>query len=237
MKTTQYFRYLIPLVILTVFVIWLKPQWFGLIGEDYHLIQFRSDYKDLINILYVAITLWLVLVTKKTLEINLYAQKALNEPLIDSNLIITKTKPEASLFDSQSLKIHVLPESNYVEEAEGASVYLLIKNVNGFGKATKLKAIIDLEAQIPDKMSINRELNLQYLLANQAIALYLYRFENPSLIHSLKIKKIEISYTNPFDEASKTSEQKIVYDKTNHLLAKGDMLETISLGEGIKKNQ
>lgn len=225
---------LIPLGILLVFLIWLKPGWFGLISESYDVNNFRNNYKDIINIIYVGVTIWLVYITKKTLDINLYAQKALNEPLLDCQLVITQEKLEANNYDVKALKMHAFQESNYVENAEGASVYLLIKNINGFGKATNVKVVISVEANIPDKISIKRMQTFQYLLADQAVALYFYRFERPSLQHSLNIEHVEISYSNPFDEASDQGSKKIIYNKNKTLSAIGNMAQSIKLGDGIK---
>jgi len=220
--------------LILLLLIWFKPNWFYLISADYDIQSFRNDYKDLINIVYVAGTLWLVILTRKALETNFNSQKALNDPMIDCNIIISQLKPTSEMNEIQTLKIQVLPDSNYIENAEGASVYLLIRNINGFGKATNLKITLVIDAGIPDKISINRHANIPFLLANQGIALYLYRFENPSIRNSLRIEKISITYSSPFDEASKILPREIVFDKENSIIANGEFINSITLGSGIK---
>ena len=185
----------------------------------------------IILILYVPLTLWLVLITREMSLIALNAQKASNRPELKCTLLISNEKPAA-----KNLEILNSEDAKYIENKEGANVFFLVQNLHGSGKAINLSIALEFEASIPDKISLKRNFDKSFLSPGDSIASYIYRFEWSGLPDlSLKLVKCKISYTTPFDEASKEPLKEINFDRNEKLPAEGNKVDTINLGDGIRK--
>lgn len=228
--------YVSGIVFIIVLVLWFFPTTFGLITENYSITQFRSDLKDLAGLFYIVVTLWLVLVTKKMAETSINSQKAMNRPEILCELFISNEKPTSNHFTSiNNIEIRSSSDAEYIEGQDGASVFLIIKNRYGGGKAININLIAEFEAKNPENLKLERRLIFDFLAEGDAIAFYVYRFEKPSTENcSLKLKKCEMQYTNPFSEASNEPLKKLFYDKEKQILANGNHIGLITLKEGIR---
>lgn len=223
-------------VFLILLILWLFPNQFGFITETYGISQFRSDLKDLAGLFYIMITLWLVLVTRKMAETSINSQRALNRPEIVSELFISDEKPSNVVFNGiKNIEIRSIPNVEYIENLEGASVFILIKNRYGGGKAIDLKLSSEFYAKNPDIFKLERDLEIDFLAEGDAIALYINRFAKPSKENcELALLNFNLSYTNPFSSASNEPSKIIQYDKQKPILANGNLIGSINLADGIR---
>jgi hypothetical protein len=230
--------YASSLVFLVMIILWLFPNRFGLLSEKYLIVQFRSDLKDLANIFYIVITLWLVLVTRKMAEISINSQKAFNRPEILVELFISDEKPITEHFTAiKNVEIRNTSDSEYSDGQLGANIFLVIKNRYGGGKAIVIKINANFEANNPERISLPRTLEIDYLAEGDCVAVYLYRFERPSFDHcSLKLKSCTLQFTTPFNEASGDNPIELKYGIDNQMLATGNHIGAIKLESGIRIN-
>lgn len=228
--------YLSSLLLIAILILWFFPAKFNLISDEYPIVQFRSDLKDLAGIFYIVITLWLVLVTRKMAETSVNAQKAMNRPEILSELYISDQKPNENSFSAiKNIEIRSSSDAEYIDNQEGASVFLIIKNRYGGGKAINISVNADFTAKNPENLKMERSLKIDFLAEGDAIAFYIYRYEKPSTDKcSLVLEKCEMTYTNPFSEASNEPLKKIIYNKDNSISANGNHIGLISLSSGIR---
>lgn len=236
MKNIKNPLYLSGFLLIVILALWFFPTKFNLISEDYPIKQFRSDLKDLAGLFYIVITLWLVLVTRKMAETSVNAQKAMNRPEILSELYISDQKPNEKSFTAiKNIEIRSSSDAEYVNDQEGASVFLIIKNRYGGGKAINISLQAEFTAKNPENLKLERSLNIDFLAEGDAIAFYIYRYEKPSTDKcSLILTKCEMNYTNPFSEASNEPLKKITYNKDNAISANGNHIGLISLESGIR---
>lgn len=227
------------LIFIVIVILWLYPNWFNLLDKNYQLSQFRSDLKDLANIFYIVITLWLVLVTRKMAEISINSQKAFNRPEISCELFISDEKPMSEHFTAiKDVEIRSTADSEYSEEQHGASVFLVIKNRYGGGKAINIKLNATFQANNPDGISLPRNIEIDYLAEGDCVAIYLYRFEKPSIENcSLKLTNSTLQFTTPFNEASHDNPIELKYGQKNQILALGNHIGAIKLEDGIRTNK
>jgi hypothetical protein len=219
-----------------VLVFWFFPNILGLINEQYPLRQFRSDLKDLAQLFYILVTLWLVLVTRKMAEVSLNSQKASNRPELMCELFISSEKPNINHFTGiKNIEIRNTSDSEYDEELLGANIFLIVKNRYGGGKAISLTTNANLEAKNPERMTLPRKMEIDYLAEGDCVAFYLYRFERPSHENcSLKLIDCLLKFTTPFNEASKDNPIEINYNTKNQILATGNHIGAIKLNGGIR---
>jgi hypothetical protein len=195
---------------------------------------FRSDLKDLVYILYVPITLWLVLVTRNMATISINAQRALHRPELKAQLVVTNETPTPTDCKCTHLETISTEDSEFAPSPDGVYVFLLINNLYGGGKAIRLNIDIDLIATDKDKVELPRKVNVHSLLSGDALALYIYTFTKPSTDKSkLSLKMCTVSYTNPFDEASKAAPQLLAFNNKNTLMVTGNHSGAVKLGEGL----
>ena len=227
--------YLSALVFIVVLVLWFFPRALKLIDEKDSITQFRSDLKDVASLFYYVATLWLVLVTRKMSQVSLNALKASNRPEIHCELFIADKKPSKEDFIGINyLEIRNTGDSHYIEGQSGASIYLIIRNSNRGGKAINLKLEANLEAKNPDSMSFRRTVEISSLAEGDCVVVYLHRFETPSRSSSmLNLLECSLQYTTPFNEASKDDPIEIKYGRQNQMLAHGNLIGAINLGNGI----
>ncbi len=225
-------------VFVVILLLWFFPSKLGLTTEAYTVTQFRSDLKDLASIFYIVITLWLVLVTRKMAEISLNSQKAFNRPELMCELFISNEKPINAHFTGiKNIEIRNTPDSEYIEDQSGANLFLIIKNRYGGGKSINLKINSNFEATNPERITLNRNLEIDYLAEGDSVAFYLYRFEKPSTeTCSINLKSCHLQFTTPFNEASKDSPIEIIYNKGNQILATGNHVGAIKIENGIRLN-
>ncbi len=228
--------YVSGFVFIIVLILWLFPTTFGFISENYNITQFRSDLKDLAGLFYIVVTLWLVLVTRKMAETSINSQKAMNRPEILCELFISNEKPVSNHFTSiNNIDIRSTSDAEYIDNQDGASVFIIIKNRYGGGKAINVSLTAEFEAKNPENLTLERKLNINFLAEGDAIAFYVYRFEKPSTENCyLKLKKCEMLYTNPFSEASNEPLKKLSYNKDKQILANGNHIGLITLKDGIR---
>lgn len=228
--------YLSGIILIIILVLWFFPDTFGLISDDYPIKQFRSDLKDLAGLFYIVVTLWLVLVTRKMAETSVNAQKAMNRPEILSELYISDKKPVGDSFNAiKNIEIRSSSDAEYIDDQEGASVFLIIKNRYGGEKAINISLTAEFTAKNPENLKLERNINIDFLAEGDAIAFYIYRYEKPSTDKcSLLLSKCEMQYTNPFSEASNEPLKKIIYNKDNAIIANGNHIGLISLKSGIR---
>lgn len=98
---------------------WLIPDKLGLTRDNYTILNARSDIKDFANILYVAFTLWLVLLTQKMAAISFNAQRATSKPELNATLFVTNEKADSKLFGVHNLKILTSANNEYNPNLEG----------------------------------------------------------------------------------------------------------------------
>lgn len=227
------------LIFLIILLLWLCPNRFGLISKDYPINLFRSDLKDLANLFYIVITLWLVLVTRKMAEISINSQKAFNRPEISGELFVSDEKPAEGHFTAiKNVEIRSTSNSEYNEGQVGASIFLVIKNRYGGGKAINIKIQSNFEANNPDRISLPRNIEIDYLAEGDCVAIYLYRFDKPSVENcSLKLANIILQFTTPFNEASSDNPIELKYGVDNEILAIGNHIGAIKLEKGIRTNK
>ena len=221
---------------LIILALWFIPGFFHLISDNYPIEQFRSDLKDLAGLFYIVVTLWLVLVTRKMAETSVITQKALNRPEIVLELFISNENPNQLKFSSiNNVEIRSTVDAKYIPEQEGASVFLLIKNRYGGGKAININIISKFSAHNPDNFTIEREFKIDFLAEGDAIAFYIFRYDKPSTDRcKLEINRCEIEYSTPFTEASNEPKMKTSYTNDNNMLATGNHIGLITLGDGIR---
>ena len=226
-------------IFLIIVVIWINPSFFNLISNEYPLQQFRSDLKDLANLFYIVVTLWLVLVTRKMAEVSINSQKAFNRPEISAELFISDEKPNEAHFSAiKNVEIRSTINSEYNEGLNGASVFLIIKNRYGGGKAINFKLTANFEANNPDQISLPRTIEIDYLAEGDCIAIYLYRFDKPSIENCvLKLCNCSLQFTTPFNEASSDNPIELKYNIEKEILATGNHIGAIKLEKGIRINK
>ena len=231
--------YASTLIFVLVIILWLKPEAFNLISKDYPVVQFRSDLKDLANLFYIVVTLWLVLVTRKMAEVSINSQKAFNRPEISGELFVSDEKPSDLHFSAiKNVEIRNTSNSEYNEGLVGASVFLVIKNRYGGGKAINIKMIANFEANNPDSVSLIRTVEIDYLAEGDCVAIYLYRFEKPSIDScALKLLNSTLQFTTPFNEASHDNPIELKYGFENEILATGNHVGAIKLEKGIRTDK
>ncbi len=228
--------YASTLIFVVVLLFWIFPNKFGFLNENYQLAQFRNDLKDLANLFYIVLTLWLVLVTRKMAEVSLNSQKALNRPELLGELFISDEKPNKDHFTAiKNVEIRNTIGSEYNDGQIGASVFLVIKNRYGGGKAIDIKVNSAFEANNPERISLPRTMNIDYLAEGDCVVIYLYRFEKPSNEHcALKLTHCNVQFTTPFNEASGDSPIELIYNAENEILATGNHTGAIKLERGIR---
>ncbi len=232
-----------PLIISTIALAVILILWFFAVplrlAEESTIVGFRANLQAVGNFFYLVVTLWLVLVTRKMAEVSLNAQKAANRPEILCELYIDTKKPSETDFQGiKRIELMNTEGSRYEEGISGAGIFLILKNRYGGGKAIDINIDASFEANSPDTVLLDRPFTVDYLAEGDCIAVYLYRFEKPSLEDCfIKLKKCSIGYTTPFGEASKDSKLKIEYGKNNPMLATGNLIGAIKLGEGVKINK
>jgi hypothetical protein len=221
-----------------VLSLWFFPNTLGLVNEIYPLSQYRSDLKDLAQLFYILVTLWLVLVTRKMAEVSLNSQKASNRPEIMCELFISSEKPFVSNFTGiKNIEIRNTSDSEYDEELKGANIFLIVKNRYGGGKAINITTNTNLEAKNPERITLPRKIEIDYLAEGDCVAFYLYRFERPSHDNcSIKLTDCMLKFTTPFNEASKDNHIEISYNNKNQILATGNHIGAIKLDGGIRTN-
>ena len=230
--------YISSFVFLIVLILWRFPSVIGVTKEPSSIFQFRTDLKDLASIFYYIVTLWLVLVTRKMADISINAQKAMNRPEIMCELYISSEKPTIELFNGvKNVELRNTADSSFNEGLKGASVFLIIKNRYGGGKSINLIATVNLEAQNPERIKLTRTIEIDYLAEGDCVAVYLYRFEKPSIENcSIKLIESKLRFTTPFNEASKDSPIEIKYNNDKQILATGNHIGAIVLNGGIRTN-
>ena len=223
-------------VLIIVLLIWIFPEKLGLVHENISISEFRSDLKDLTSLFYIVITLWLVLVTRKMVEISINSQKALNRPEILCELFINDEKPDTTNISGiKNVEIRNTIDAKYIENQDGACVFIIIKNRYGGGKAINININAQFSAKNPENLQLERKLEIDFLAEGDAIALYIYRYEKPSTDNChLGLVNCELSHTNPFAEASNEPLKTIKYNRTKSILAKGNHIGAITLSEGIR---
>ena len=237
---------IVPFLLFTVFIIfWSFPNHLGVTGEKYSVTQFRADLAGLAGIIYTVVTLYLVLLTRNMAEISrnmaeisLLAQKASNRPELFCELFISGEKPIAGSFnDVTNIEIRNTPDSKFNDAAPGASIFLVIRNRIRGGKAINLTYNINLVAQTPQTMRIERTIEVDYLAEGSCVAVHLYRLDEPekATCH-LKLNHRIYRYTTPFNDASKEPPMEYRNDENNPILASGNSLANITLGSGIITN-
>lgn len=238
MKTNSinYPLYLSGFVFVIVLILWTFPEKLGFIGIEYNISQFRADLKDLAGLFYIVVTLWLVLVTRKMAETSINSQKAMNRPEILCELFISDEKPSSNLFTGiNNIEIRSSSDAEFVNEQEGASVFFIVKNRYGGGKAINIDLLSEFIAENPENIKLERKLKIDFLAEGDAIAFYIYRYEKPSTDRcSLLLSKCELTYTNPFSEASNEPLMKIIHEKNNSIVANGNHIGLIKLKSGIR---
>lgn len=227
------------LLFIIVLILWFYPSWFNLVDKDYPITLFRSDLKDLANLFYIVIGLWLVLVTRKMAEVSINSQKAFNRPEMLCELFISDEKPTSSHFTGiKNVEIRSTVDSEYNEDQLGASIFLVVKNRYGGGKSINIKLKANLEANNPDRISLPRNMEIDYLAEGDCVAIYLYRFEKPSIDNcSLKLTDSTLQFTTPFNEASHDNPIELKYGLQNEILAIGNHIGAIKLESGIRTNK
>lgn len=230
--------YVTSIIFIVVLVLWFFPSFLGLIKEQYSISQYRSDLKDLSQLFYILVTLWLVLVTRKMAEVSLNSQKAFNRPELMCELFISSEKPDLKHFTGiKNIEIRNTSDSEYDEELQGANIFLIIKNRYGGGKAINLTTSANFEAKNPERITLPRKIEIDYIAEGDCVAFYLYRFERPSNEScSLKLTDCLLKFTTPFNEASKDKHIEILYNHKNQILATGNHIGAIKLTEGIRTN-
>lgn len=229
----------LSLGVLVIFLLlWFFPNLLNLVTNDYTLSQYRSDLKDLINVFYIVITLWLVLVTRKMAEVSLNSQKAFNRPEIYCELFISSEKPSlTNVSNMKNIEIRNTIHSQYSEGQSGASIFLIIKNRYGGGKAIKLEVKTEFAAMNPEGIAFNRNTEIEYLAEGDCVAVYCYRFDRPSTENcSLELKYCTLKFTTPFNEASNDPSLEIKHNYNNPILATGNHIGAIKLDSGIRVN-
>ena len=230
--------YFTTLLFIVVVILWFFPNFIGLVNNQYTLSQYRSDLKDLAQLFYILVTLWLVLVTRKMAEVSLNSQKASNRPEIMCELFISSDKPIVNNFTGiKNIEIRNTSDSEYVEELQGANIFLIVKNRYGGGKAINIKTNTNLDAKNPERITLPRKIEIDYLAEGDCVAFYLYRFEKPNNENcSLKLIDCVLTFTTPFNEASKDNHIEITYNNKNQILATGNHIGAIKLDGGIRTN-
>lgn len=220
-------------IIILIIIAWFFPS-SSLLTDKYTIAHYRSNLKDLLLVVYIPLTLWLVWITRKMSEIALNAQKASNRPELECTLLISNEKPDAKTFKAQNLEILNTKDAQYTENKGGACVFLLIQNLPGSGKAINLSLKMKFEATNPEKFGFDRNFQYNFLSPGDSLACYIYRFEWPGLpTLGLKLDYCKISYTTPFDEASKEPLKEINFDSNYELPAEGNKVGEIKLSGGI----
>ncbi|HLO60330.1 MAG TPA: hypothetical protein VK179_16385 [Bacteroidales bacterium] len=230
--------YCTTLLFLVVLILWFFPNILGLISERYSLAQYRSDLKDLAQLFYILVTFWLVMVTRKMAEVSLNSQKAMNRPEVLCELFISSEKPAIMHFNGiKNMELRNTSDSEYDEELQGANVFLIIKNRYNGGKAINLTTDSYFEAKNPERILLPRKIEIDYIAEGDCVAFYLYRYERPSSENcSLKLVNCLLSFTTPFNEASKDQYIEISYNNNNPILATGNHVGAIKLDGGIRTN-
>jgi hypothetical protein len=228
--------YLSGFLLILILILWFFPEKLNLLSEEYPVKQFRSDLKDLAGLFYIVVTLWLVLVTRKMAETSVNAQKAMNRPEILTELYVSDKKPiEGSFTAIKNIEIRSSSDAEYIDDQEGASVFLVVKNRYGGGKAINISLKAEFKAKNPENLKLERNLKIDFLAEGDAIAFYIYRYEKPSTDKcSLELTNCELKYTNPFSEASNEPFKSIDYNKDNAISANGNHIGLISLNTGIR---
>jgi hypothetical protein len=228
--------YLSGFLLILILILWFFPEKLNLLSEEYPVRQFRSDLKDLAGLFYIVVTLWLVLVTRKMAETSVNAQKAMNRPEILTELYVSDKKPiEGSFTAIKNIEIRSSSDAEYIDDQEGASVFLVVKNRYGGGKAINISLKAEFNAKNPENLKLERSLKIDFLAEGDAIAFYIYRYEKPSTDKcSLELTNCELKYTNPFSEASNEPFKSIDYNKDNAISANGNHIGLISLNTGIR---
>lgn len=224
------------LLLIIILILWFFPEKLRLISDEYPVKQFRSDLKDLAGLFYIIVTLWLVLVTRKMAETSVNAQKAMNRPEILTELYVSDKKPIEDSFNAiKNIEVRSSSDAEYIEGQEGASVFLIVKNRYGGGKAINISLNAEFTAKNPENLKLERRLTIDFLAEGDAIAFYIYRYEKPSTDKcSLELSRCELKYTNPFSEASNEPLKSIIYNKDNAISANGNHIGLISLNTGIR---
>jgi len=225
--------FIIAIFTFLISIIWLFPTQLKLIENYNEIEKFRSSVKDFAGLFYIAFTLWLVLLTGRMAEISLNAQKALNCPQMECKLLISDEKLKEEHLKIEKVEIIDSKDAKYIEEEKEVKVFLLIKNLQGGGKAVNLEICIEAEVCSPDKITFTRRTNISFLSENHAISFYLYGFEKPSSSTLLQIIKCEIAYTTPFDEAAKERKKLLLFNKINPIKAEGNQVGAIKYGSGV----
>jgi len=228
--------YLSGLVFIIVLSLWLFAEKLGLTTTEYTITLFRNDLKDLAGLFYIVITLWLVLVTRNMAETSINSQKAMNRPEILCELFISNEKPVSSMFTGiKNIEIRSSTDAEYIDNQDGASVFVIIKNRYGGGKAIDISLKTEFEAKNPDNLKLERSINIDFLAEGDAVAFYIYRFGKPSIENCfLKLPTCEMRFTNPFSEASNEPLKKLLYNNENPILANGNHIGLITLRDGIR---
>ena len=230
--------YLTTALFIVVLVLWFFPNILGLITTAYPLSQYRSDLKDLSQLFYILVTLWLVLVTRKMAEVSINSQKASNRPELMCELFISSEKPNVNQFTGiKNIEIRNTSDSEYDEELQGANIFLIVKNRYGGGKAINISTNANLEAKNPERLMLPRKVEIDYLAEGDCVAFYLYRFERPSNENcSIKLSDCKLRFTTPFNEASHDAYLEITYNDKKQILATGNHIGAIKLDGGIRIN-
>ncbi|RKY92610.1 MAG: hypothetical protein DRQ13_10230, partial [Ignavibacteriae bacterium] len=125
-----------------------------------------------------------------------------------------------------------------VENQEGASVFQIVKNRYGGGKAIDINIESEFTAKNPENLKLERQFEVDFLAEGDAIAFYLYRFEKPSTENcELNLDSCTLTYTDPFAEASKDTPKEMKHGKDKPILATGNHIGLIRLKRGIRINE
>ncbi|MCK4667183.1 hypothetical protein KAU33_10560 [Candidatus Dependentiae bacterium] len=241
MKNSRIILTVLTWIIISIIVIFVLFFIFdfinAIVNKEWSSYNLKQEIGELIKILYIPLTLWLVFVTNKSTEISFNAQKANNKVEIQSYFFVNEEEPQINDLNSKNVYIKSGDVNTlYQSNLGGKYLYLVVHNVYGGGKATSLSINLISEAiQGENSFSLNRKMEESFLAPGDAYAFFIHRIGDLSKTFHYSIKSCEIRYSTPFDEVSQEPKILITFNETHPIEIKGDFKETFILKKGISE--
>lgn len=228
---------MVSILVMLILLVWFIPDKLGLASST-EINNFRQALSSFSNIVYVAITLLLVVETRAMARDAFHAQKANNLPQLRAEMFVGDHPPTSDTFgEASSLPVRGTKESLFDATAVGTSLYLVIWNIKGTGKALNYSVTLTMDATTSEgKSQLTRTFEGDCLAPEEGLAIYLHRFPAPnSTTHSISLLECKIRYMTPFGVVS--SHEPEVADflaNKRKLLVAGNQTGAFNLLDGLE---
>jgi hypothetical protein len=232
MKLVKFSPFIIAVIALAVLsVIWFIPDNLGIVDSS-EVNNFRQSIGGIANLIYVGITIWLVIVTRRMAQDALNGQRANDRPQLRAEFYLSEIKPKLDSHGS----IVSSREFDYNEQRTGTGLFLILKNLRGGGRAIDVTLSIEIKAHTNEgPVDIQRSFSSDYLLTGETLAIYLHNFQSPNQsTHRLDLKICTVTYSTPFGIESGDAVNSIDLTNRHAIFVTGTQISAFKFEKGLE---